>query len=277
MRGVHQVIQRIQPVRGLVPLNLHELWDYRELIVFLFMRDVKARYRQMALGPLWVVLAPLVNMVLFTVIFGRIAKLPSDGIPYPLFTYSALLPWAFFAGSLTTAAGSLLNYRQLISKVYFPRLTIPLVGTLSALFDFLISFVILLGMVLAFGYSLSFTILLIPLFLFLASLTGLAVGLWAASWIVHFRDINTMLNYVVRIWMYASPVVYASSLVPEKLRMVYKINPMTNVIEWFRWAVLGVGEPDLQMLLLSFVIVIPVLVSGAYYFRRTERSIVDIA
>ena len=277
MRGVHQVIQRIQPVRGLVPLNLHELWDYRELIVFLFMRDVKARYRQMALGPLWVVLAPLVNMVLFTVIFGRIAKLPSDGIPYPLFTYSALLPWAFFAGSLTTAAGSLLNYRQLISKVYFPRLTIPLVGTLSALFDFLISFVILLGMVLAFGYSLSFTILLIPLFLFLASLTGLAVGLWAASWIVHFRDINTMLNYVVRIWMYASPVVYASSLVPWKLRMVYKINPMTNVIEWFRWAVLGVGEPDLQMLLLSFVIVIPVLVSGAYYFRRTERSIVDIA
>lgn len=277
MRDGRQVIQRIQPVRGLVPLNLHEIWDYRELIVFLFMRDVKARYRQMALGPLWVVLAPLVNMVLFTVIFGRIAKLPSDGIPYPLFTYSALLPWAFFAGSLTTAAGSLLNYRQLISKVYFPRLTIPLVGTLSALFDFLISFVILLGMVLAFGYSLSFTILLIPLFLFLASLTGLAVGLWAASWIVHFRDINTMLNYVVRIWMYASPVVYASSLVPWKLRMVYKINPMTNVIEWFRWAVLGVGEPDLQMLLLSFVIVIPVLVSGAYYFRRTERSIVDIA
>ena len=270
-------IQRIQPVSGLVPLNLHELWEYRELIVFFFLRDVKGRYRQMALGPLWVVLAPLVNMVLFTVIFGRIAKLPSDGIPYPLFTYSALLPWAFFAGSLTTAAGSLLNYRQLISKVYFPRLTIPLVGMLSALFDFFISFLILIGMVLAFGYSIGFSILLVPVFLLLAALTGLAVGLWAASWIVHFRDVNTVLNYVVRVWMYASPVVYASSLVPEKLRLLYRINPMTNMIEWFRWAVLGVGEPDLKMLLLSFAIVIPVLIGGAYYYRRTERSIVDIA
>lgn len=268
---------RIQPVKGLVSLNLHEIWEYRELLWFLFTRDVKSRYRQMAFGPLWIVMAPILNVILFSIIFGRVAKLPSDGIPYPLFSYSAILPWSFFSGSLFASADSLLSYRSLISKIYFPRLVIPLAGMLSAFLDFLISFVILLAMTLWYGYTLSWHLLMLPVCLLLAALTGLAVGIWAATWIVHFRDVSTILGYVVRIWLYASPVVYAASLVPEKLQPFYRLNPMTNMIEWFRWALLGEGTPSKAMLALSFALVIPLLVAGAYYFRRTERNIVDVA
>jgi lipopolysaccharide transport system permease protein len=240
-------------------------------------RDVKGRYRQMAFGPLWMVINPLLNMVLFTVIFGVVAKLPSDGIPYPLFNYAALLPWTFFAGALFSAANSLLSNRDLIAKVYFPRLVTPLVGVLSSLFDFAISFIILLGMMLWYGYGVSLAMLVVPVYLLLAAMTGLAVGLWAASWIVHFRDVNSVLSYLVRLWMYATPVVYATSLVPERWMGLYMLNPMANVIEGIRWALLGVGRPPDLNLLLSFIIVIPLMVAGAYYFRRTERSIVDIA
>ncbi|MBN2562049.1 MAG: ABC transporter permease [Phycisphaerae bacterium] len=270
-------VTEIAAPRGLIPLNLHELWEYRDLAFFMLWRDLRGRYRQMALGPLWMIINPIMNVVVFTIIFGKMAKFPSDGVPYPLFSYSALLPWGFFAGSLFTAAGSLLGYKDLISKVYFPRLLIPLVGVLSALVDLLISLVLLLGVAAYFGYWPTLNILFIPVFLFMAAVTGLAVGIWFASWIVHFRDVNAILSYVVRAWMYITPVVYASSFVPERWRGLYRLNPMANIIEGFRWAILDVAPPSWKMLVLSFAATIPILIAGAYYFRRTERSIVDIA
>ena len=268
----------IESPRGLVPLNLHEVWDYRELVAFMLLRDVKGRYRQMALGPLWMMINPLLNMVLFTLVFGVVAKLPSDGLPYPLFNYSALLPWTFFTAVLHTAAGCLLGYRDLISKVYFPRLIIPMIGVGSALIDYLIAFLILLGMMVWYGFAFHWTILWLPVYLLLAAVTGLAVGLWFASWIVHFRDINAVLGYVTRVWMYACPVVYsAAGTVPEKYLTLYRLNPMTVCVEGCRWSLLGVGPGPGWPLAVAFLMVIPVLISGAYYFRRTERSIVDIA
>jgi len=263
--------------RGWVPLGLSEIWDFRELVFFFLWRDVKGRYRQMALGPLWVILHPLMNMVLFTLIFGMVANLPSDDIPYPLFSYSALLPWTFFSGALLSVSNSLLQYRNLISKVYFPRLIIPLVAVLSGVFDFLVSFVVLMGMAFFYGYYPTWQMLLIPLYLLLAGITALAVGLWLASWVVHFHDIADLLSYAVRAWMFVSPVVYASSLVPERWQTLYHLNPMTNVIEGFRWALLGTGSAPGLMLWISFLIVIPLMVGGAYYYRLTERSIVDVA
>lgn len=267
----------IEAKRGLVPLNLHELWEYRELVYFMLWRDVKGRYRQMALGPLWMVINPLLNMVLFTVIFSMVANLPSDGLPYPLFNYSALLPWTFFTGALHTAAGSLVGYRDLISKIYFPRLVIPLVGVGGALVDFAISFLILLGMMVWYGFFPTFAVLWLPVYLLLAACTGLAVGLWFASWIAHFRDMNSVLGYLSRLWMYGTPVVYASSMVPERWRTLYDLNPMTVVIEGCRWSLLGSGPGPGRSLALAFAIVVPLMVAGAYYFRSTERSIVDIA
>ncbi len=267
----------IESIRGRVPLNLHELWEYRELVFFLLLRDVKGRYRQMALGPLWMVINPLLNMVLFTLVFSYVAKLPSDGLPYPLFNYAALLPWTFFTGGLFYAANSLIAFRDLISKVYFPRLIIPCVGVLSSLVDFAISFLILIGMSVWYGYAPTLAVLLLPVYLLLAALTGLGVGLWFAAWIAHFRDISSVLGYVVRIWMYGTPVVYASSIVPEQWRDLYRLNPMTQVIEGFRWAMFGQGDAPGWRLAACFAAMTLLTISGAYHFRRTERSIVDIA
>ncbi|GAK55280.1 ABC transporter permease protein [Candidatus Vecturithrix granuli] len=267
----------IQPTKGWGRLALHEVWEYRDLLYFLLWRDVKGRYKQMALGPLWIVLHPLVNMVMFTLIFGVVAKLPSDGVPYPIFTYTALLPWTFFSGAVMAAANSLLNHRHLIAKVYFPRLIVPIVGVISGLIDFSISLLILLGMMMFYGYGLSWRILTIPGFLLIAAMVALAVGLWSASWIVHYHDVNEILSYVVRGWMYVTPVVYAISIVPDRWRMLYRLNPMTNVIEGFRWALLGTGQAPDSLFLISSLCIIPMLISGAFYFRRTERTIVDIA
>ena len=267
----------IEAVHKWVPLNLYEIWEFRDLLYFLVQREIKSRYRQMALGPLWIVLAPLFNMVIFTVIFGKVAKMPSDGLPYPLFSYAALLPWTLFTTAATNAANSLDIYKSIISKVYFPRLVVPLAGLVSGLVDFLFSFLILLGMMIWYGYWPHWGILILPLYLLITSLVGLAIGLWFATWIVHFRDVAQILNFGLRAIMYASPVVYAISVVPAKWLTLYRLNPMTNVIDGFRWALLGVGTPPDRMLLYSTLIVIPFLVSGAYYFRRTERTIVDIA
>lgn len=267
----------IEPTRGWGSLALHEVWEYRDLFYFLLWRDLKGRYRQMALGPLWIVLRPLLNMFVFTVIFGTVAKLPSDGIPFPLFTYSALLPWTFFSTSTMGAANSLFNYRNLITKVYFPRLIIPVVSVIAGLVDFTISFVILVGMIMVYGYNLSWTMLTIPLYLILAAATALTVGLWAACWIVHYHDVNEIVAYAIRGWLFVTPVVYASSIIPEKWRMIYRLNPMTTVVEGFRWALLGAGQPPGLELLVSTLLVGVLLVSGAYYFRRTERTIVDVA
>ena len=267
----------IQPTKGWGRLGLRDIWEYRDLLYFLLWRDVKGRYKQMALGPLWIVLHPLLNMAIFTVIFGMVAKLPTDGAPYPVFAYTALLPWTFFSSAVMGAANSLLSHRHLITKVYFPRLIVPIVSVFSGLIDFAISFCILLGMMVWFGYMPGWQIITLPLFLLLAAMTALAVGLWSATWIVHYHDVAEVLGYLLRGWMYATPVVYAVSMIPERWRGVYRLNPMTNVIEGFRWALLKTGTPPDGFFWLSVLLVAPLLISGAYYFRRAERTIVDIA
>ncbi|HML23958.1 MAG TPA: ABC transporter permease [Aggregatilinea sp.] len=267
----------IKPSSGWSSLALHEVWEYRELAYYMLTREIRGRYRQMALGPLWIVLGPLLSIAMNSIIFGTLAKLPSDGIPYPLFNFAGLLPWTFFTSALMASANSLLNSRGLISKVYFPRLIIPIVGVLSNLVDFTISFVIFLGMMLAYGYAPGWGIVLVPVMLLVAALTGMAVGLWVSSWIVHYRDVSTLLGYVTRFWMYATPIVYAASVIPDRWMPLYKLNPMTNIVEGFRWALLGQGRAPDVYFLVSTLLMLPILVSGLYYFRRTERNIIDIA
>ena len=237
----------IHAVKGLVPLNLHELWEYRELVGFMLWRDIKGRYKQTAFGPLWMLVTPIINMIVFTIIFSRVARLPSDGIPYPLFNYTALLPWGFFSRCLFATAGSLLTNKDLLSKVYFPRLITPLVGVVSALVDFCISFFILLGLLFYYGYSPGWKALAIPLFLLLAAITGVGVGLWCAAMVVHFRDLNTVLSYLVKVWMYATPVVYSATLVPAHWHTLYYLNPITHVVDGMRWALLGRPLPPLNL------------------------------
>ena len=274
-------VTKIEAPHGLVPLNLHELWEYRELIYFMLWRDVKGRYRQMALGPLWMIFNPLLNTALFVVMFGMVAKLPTDNVPAPLFMYSAMLVWTFFSGGLFAAANSLVSYRDLISKVYFPRLVVPLVGIGSAFVDFIISLLLLFGMMFWYHVWPQAQLLWLIPYLLLAVCTGLAVGLWFASWIVHFRDIGNVLGYIVRFWMYACPIVYSSSMIlkhiPDRWKFLYYLNPMTVVIEGARWSLLDIGSNSGWNLVIAFALVLPIMVSGAYYFRRTERSIVDIA
>ncbi|GAK50583.1 ABC transporter permease protein [Candidatus Moduliflexus flocculans] len=267
----------IEPTTGWGRLGLREIWEYRDLLYFLLWRDVKGRYKQMALGPLWIVIHPLLNMVIFSLVFGVVAKLPSNGVPYPIFTYTAILPWTFFASAVTGATHSLLSNSHLIAKVYFPRLIVPIVSVLAGVIDFSISFVILLGMMAYYGYFPGWKILTLPLFLLLAAAIGLAVGLWCATWVMHYRDVAQLVSYLVRGWMYVTPVVYAMSIIPERWQPLYRLNPMTNVIEGFRWALLDAGSPPDVFLVVSIIMIIPLLIGGAYYFRRTERTIVDVA
>ncbi len=267
----------IKPTSGWSSLALREVWEYRELAYYMLTREIRGRYRQMALGPLWIVIGPLLAIAMNSIIFGTLANLPSDGIPYPLFNFAGLLPWNFFMAALNASANSLLNSRGLISKVYFPRLIIPIVGVLSNLVDFAISFTIFLGMMLLYGYTPGWGIILVPVMLLVAALTGMAVGLWVSSWIVHYRDVSTLLGYFTRFWMYATPIVYAASVIPERWRPLYRLNPMTGVVEGFRWALLGQGRAPDEYFVSAALLVLPVLISGLYYFRRTERNIIDIA
>lgn len=267
----------IEPARGLVPLRLGELWEYRDLLYLMVWRDLKARYRQMALGPLWIIVQPIMSMVIYSIIFGAVAKLPSDGVPYPVFSYVGLLPWSFFAGAVGSSSGSLLGNKELISKVYFPRLLIPLSQILSSLVDLAISLVILLGMLVYYGIRPNWGVLMIPLFLLIAAATGLGVGLWFAGIIVKYRDFGQVAGYLVRIWMYASPVVYSVSLIPSEWRTLYFLNPITGVVEGFRWALIGTGVPPDWTLAVSSLGVAILLIGGMYVFKRVERSIVDLA
>ncbi|NCD34238.1 MAG: ABC transporter permease [Spartobacteria bacterium] len=267
----------ITPVNRIVPLNLRELWEFRDLIIFMIGREIKGRYRQTAFGHFWMLFDPIINMVLFTIVFGYVAKLPSDDIPYPLFNYSALLPWNYFGCCVSAGSGSLINNRHLISKVYFPRLAMPLVGVLTGLVDLIVSMVILFGMAVFYGYYPTWNILYVPVLLVMMMIVGLSVGLWFAPWIVHFHDVGTILGYGMRLWMYATPVVYASALIPQKWHTLYYMNPMANIIDAFRWAILGVGESPGLRLWLCVLMMVPFLIGGAYYFRRAEKNIVDIA
>ncbi len=272
----------ITPPTGWAALNLREVWQYRELLYFLAARDVSIRYKQAALGVGWAILQPLFQMLVFTVIFGRLAKLPSDGVPYALFSFVGVLPWQLFAGSLTRAGVSLVGSANLITKVYFPRLIIPFSSVGACLVDFAISFVILIGLFGWFSWNTTWhfhpgwPLLTLPLFILLAIMTSLAVSLWLSALNVQYRDIGQTIPFLVQIWMYASPVAYSASLVPAgKWRVIYGLNPMAGVIQGFRWALLG-GHPPDALLSASIAMVLVLLVGGLYYFKRMERTFADV-
>jgi lipopolysaccharide transport system permease protein len=265
----------IEPQRGWVSLELRDLWRYRELLLLLTWRDIKVRYAQTILGATWAILQPLLTMIIFSVIFGQLAKLPSDGIPYPIFTFTALLPWQLFAFSLTNSSQSLVGSQNLVSKVYFPRLIIPIASVLPGLVDFAISFMVLIGMLIFYQIPLTARILTLPLFLLLAVMSALAVGLWLSALNVKYRDIRHVVPFLTLFWQYATPVAYSASLIPEKWRLLYGLNPMTGVVEGFRWALLGSGRID-GMIWVSFAIIILILVSGLAYFKRMEATFADV-
>ena len=266
----------IEPPHGWAALELRELWLYRELLFFLAWRDIKLRYKQTALGAAWAILQPLLTMVIFSVIFGQLAKLPSDGIPYPIFTYAALLPWQLFSFALTNSSNSLINSQNLISKVYFPRLIIPLASTLAGLMDFAIAFLVLLGLMAYYHITPTMAILYLPLFLILALLSALAVGVWLSALSVEYRDVRYIVPFLTQFWMYATPIAYASSLIPENWRLLYGLNPMTGVVEGFRWALLGIQTSGSSMILVSAAVVVVMFISGLYYFRRMENNFADV-
>ena len=266
----------IQPSRGWVRLGLKELWDYRELLYFLTWRDVKVRYKQTALGVAWAVIQPVFAMVVFSLFFGRLAKIPSDGIPYPLFTYCALLPWQLFAYALTESSNSLVVNERLITKIYFPRLVIPISTVFAGLLDFAVGFCVLLVMLLFYGVHPGWAIATLPAFLLLAIAAALGVGLWLSALNVRYRDVRYTLTFIVQIWLFLSPVAYSSSLVPERWRPIYGLNPMAGVIDGFRWALLGTANAPGASLWVSIVMVGLILTGGLFFYRRMEKSFADV-
>ncbi len=265
----------IRPPKKWVPVDLRELWNYRELITTFTLRDVKLRYKQTGLGIAWAVLQPVLTMLIFSIIFGRFANLPSDGVPYPLFVLAALLPWTLFAEGLIRSTTSMVTNANIMTKVYFPRLVMPLSGIMSPVIDFAVCFVILFILMIYYNVVPTINIVFLPLFFLLALATSLGVGLWLSALNVKYRDFQYTVPFIIQIWMFASPVVYASSLIPEPLRVWYGLNPMAGVIDGFRWALLGSGMPS-AMVLVSVGMVIAVLVSGMFYFRRMEQFYADI-
>lgn len=277
-------ITYLRPSRGWSALNLADIWNYRELVYFLIWRDIKVRYKQTLLGAAWAIIQPFFTMVVFTIFFGRLAGVPSDGVPYPIFSYTGLLPWGLFTKALTDAGRAMVANRAMITKIYFPRLVIPLASVLSGLVDFAIAFLVLIGMIFYYNnvpgeydsISISPTILTLPLFILLALVTALGVGLWLSALNVRYRDINYILPFLTQFWLFITPVAYPASMIPEGWRWLYALNPMTWVVEGFRWALLGTGSgPDL-MLAVSTTISILALISGLFYFRRMERTFADM-
>jgi homopolymeric O-antigen transport system permease protein len=266
----------IRPSRGWVSLRLGELWEYRELLYFLVWRDVKVRYKQTALGAAWAILQPVMTMLVFSLFFGRLAKLPSDGIPYPVFVFAALLPWQLFAYALSESANSLVVSQNLIKKVYFPRLVVPIASVLAGLVDFAISFVVLLGLMAYYGIRPTAAIAALPLFILLVVASALSVGLWLSALNVQFRDVRYVIPFLTQFWMFATPVAYPSSLVPEKWRALFGLNPMAGVVEGFRWALLGKSTSPGPLLWVSIAAVVVLLIGGLMYFRRMESTFADV-
>lgn len=265
----------IQAGRGWASLNLGELWRYRELLYFLVWRDVKVRYKQTALGASWAILQPFATMVVFSLFFGRLAEVPSDGVPYPIFAFAALVPWTFFAQGLTQSANSVVASQSLIKKVYFPRLAIPLASVLAGLVDFAIAFVVLAGMMLYFDIVPGVEVVWILPLLILALVTSLGVGLWFSALNVQYRDVAYIVPFLVQFWLFATPIAYPSSLLPEQWRIVYGLNPMVGVVEGFRWALIGTDTAPGPMIAVSALAAIAILIGGAFYFRRLERQFAD--
>ena len=266
----------IEPSKGWLHLNLRELLAYRELAFFLAWRDVKVRYRQTVLGALWAILQPVVTMLIFSLFLGRLAKVPSDGVPYPIFAYTALVPWTLFATGLTQASNSLVSGAHLLRKVYFPRLVMPIASVLVGLVDFILAFTVLIVMMMLYGFVPTPAALIIPALLLLTVMTSLGAGLWLAAFNVRFRDVRYIIPFLVEIWMLATPIAYPSSLLSPSWRQVYAINPMVGVVEGFRWALLGTGTTPGPMMLVSSIASASLLVSGVFVFRRMERNLADV-
>jgi len=267
----------IKPSSGLAALNLRDLWLYRELIYFMIWREVKVRYKQTMLGAAWAIIQPVLTMIVFTFLFGRIAKLPTDGnIPYPIFSYTALLSWQLFSAALNQASRSLTSNQNMVSKIYFPRLVLPLASVLSGLVDFAIAFVILIGLMIYYRVTPSINaIWALPLFLLLAVVTALGVALWLAAINVKYRDVNYALPFMTQFWLFLTPVAYSASLISDKWQVVYSLNPMAGVVNGFRWALLGVGSGPDTGLWISVGIAVLLLFSGLYYFRNMEKTFAD--
>jgi len=266
----------ILPPRAWAGLRLKELWEYRELVWFLVWRDVKVRYKQTVLGAAWAILQPGLTVVVFSLFFGRLARMPSDGLPYPIFSFTALVPWTLFAFGLTQATNSVVGSQQLITKVFFPRLAIPLAAVLSGIVDFAMAFVVLLGMMVYFGIEPTRHIVWIPLLTGLALVTALGAGFWLAALNVQYRDVRYVLPFVTQLWLFATPIAYPASLLHEPWHTVYGINPMAGVVEGFRWALLGGGTAPGPMTAVSAIVSVLLLLSGAYYFQRMERMFADV-
>ena len=266
----------IESSRGWAALRLADVWAYRELLYFLVWRDVKIRYKQTVLGAGWAILQPFFTMVVFAVFFGRLAKMPSDGVPYPIFAYAALVPWTFFANGLTQAVTSVVGGSSLIKKVYFPRIILPLAAVLAGIIDFVFAFALLIVMALYFGIVPSWRIMALPLFTVMVVMAALSVALWLSALNVQYRDIRYIAPFIVQVWLFATPIAYPSSLLSEPWRTVYGLNPMVGVVEGFRWAMLGSGNRPGPMIIVSTLVCLALLLGGAYYFRRVERTFADI-
>jgi len=266
----------IKPSKGWVSLNLRSLWEYRELLYFLTWRDIKVRYKQTALGVAWAILQPLTTMLIFSVFFGRLVKVPSDGIPYPLFAFAALVPWTFFSNGLNQSSNSLIASANLLKKVYFPRLAIPVATVLAGVLDFILAFVVLLLLMAYYHVTPTINIVWTPLLLALAFVTSLGVGLWTSALNVKYRDVRYVVPFLIQIWLFSTPVAYPSSLLSQPWRTIYGLNPMVGVVEGFRWALLGAGTAPGLMVAASSVAAVLILVTGAFYFRYMEKTFADV-
>ena len=267
----------IEPAKGWVDLGLAELWEYRELLYFLVWRDIKVRYKQTVMGAAWAIIQPFFTMVVFSLFFGKLAQVPSDGLPYPIFSYAALVPWQFFANALNQSSRSLVTSSNMLKKIYFPRLIIPISGVLSGVVDFALAFIVLLAMMLFYGILPTINVLWLPLLLLLALVSALGVGLWLSAMNVQFRDVSYAVPFLVQFWMFATPIAYSSTLIQNPLlRTLYGINPMVGVVEGFRWVLLGTDTRPGPIIFASAIAASAVLLSGMFYFRRMETTFADV-
>ena len=266
----------IETSGGLVNLDLAAVWEYRDLLYFLVWRDIKVRYKQTAIGISWVVLQPLITILIFTVIFGYLAKMPSDGVWYPVFTLAALLPWTYFSQALTRSASSLASNANMISKIYFPRILLPLSAVIAPLIDLALCLIVLLFLLVFAGIPLTLRLFALPGFIFLAVVIAAGLGLFISSTNVKYRDVGHAIPFVVQIWMFLSPIVYPVSLIPEQWRLLYSLNPMVGVIEGFRWSLLGKAEPDPVMMVVSYLAAFALVLTGIVYFKKLERQFADV-
>ncbi len=266
----------IEPPKGFLNIRFADLWEFRELLYFLIWRDIKVRYKQTILGALWAIIQPVMTMVMFSIIFGRLANVPTDGIPYPIFSYTALLPWQLFSRALNEASGSLVSNQNMITKTYFPRIFLPAASVVGGLVDFGIAFLVLIGMMIYYNITLTWRVLLLPGFLALALITALAAGLWLSALNVRFRDIKYVTPFLIQFWLYGTPIAYATTLIPSEWQLLYGINPLVGVVDGFRWAMLGQDFTLGISFFVSLIVVILFFLSGLVYFQRMESTFADL-